>query len=478
MTEGQLRPEIGSSTGKSRWMLLVCLPFLAILLSFMVWVTAVSRSGFWADDFLNVTHFSQSLGDLSDDHINLGKYTINIFWAVGTLAFGAGSVIPFLLLNAFIFASGLVMWLWAGIATRWNSTEAWWIGGLFIATAAWMMTALWSSNITHSCGFLALGLGLLAHERCVRAQTMRNSFCWSLAGGAAWTLAIVSNLLYLGLLIIAAYCTYHQLLKIRRFNVSAAGAGIAIGFWNLLIPVIYFVGVAYPATTSSPVYETNGLQFIHQNLHFYRQSLAPTSVLLAAYVVVVTLGVAGAVLAIRRRDWFPIAVLGAAGATVIPALVQAQQRDVHYVAMPLLLMFSAAAAGVGSALLGQSKQLMRLQAGLVLAGAVMLLLVFQQGADVRNFFTQTPVGGNLAAFRSQVASLTPAGSLICAQLNLNTQQEDLLIAEMSGANGFLIPPISAAQAYLVPSGKACPAPSPAVHITVSLNARGNFVAAG
>jgi hypothetical protein len=479
VTDGSIvMPKVGSSIGKSREILLIALPLLAILLSFMVWVTAVSRSGFWADDFLNVTHFSRSLGDLSDDHINLGKYTINVFWAVGTLAFGAGSAIPFLLLNTFVFATGLVLWLWAGVRTRWGSSEAWWIGGLFISTAAWMPTALWSSNITHSGGFLALGVGLLAHERCMRARTMRDSFRWSLAGGASWTLAIVSNLLYLGLLVIAAYCAYHQILKIRRFRVTTTKAGIAVGFWNLLIPVVYFVGVAYPATTSSPVYATNGLKFLHQNLHFYREGLAPTNTLLAVYIGAVGLGVAGAVLAVRRRDWFPIAVLGAAGATVIPALVQAQQRDVHYVAMPLLLMFSALAAGARPVLLGQSKQLVRLRAALLLAAAVTLLLVFRQGADVRNFFVQSPMGGSLATFRSQVASLTPEGGLICAHLNLNTKQEDLLIAEMSGENGFLIPPISAAQAYLVPTGKTCPAPGPAAHIAISLNARGSFVASG
>jgi hypothetical protein len=471
-------PEVDSSITEAKGILLITLPFLAILLSAIVWVTAISRSGFWADDFLNVTHFARSLGDLSDDHINLGKYTINVFWAVGTAAFGAGSAVPFLMLNTFVFATGLVVWLWAGTKMRWGSPEAWWIGGLFIATAAWMPTALWSSNITHSGGFFALGAGLFAHERCMRARTVRNSVLWSLAGGVAWTLAIVSNLLYLGLLVIAGYCAFHQVQKVRRFGVTKMRASVVVGFWNLLVPVIYFVGIAYPATTSSPVYGTNGLQFLHQNLHFYRESLAPTDTLLVVYIGVVALGIAGSVMAVRRRDWFPMAVLGAACATAIPALVQAQQRDVHYVAMPLLLMFSAVAAGARPLLVGLSKRQVGLRGGLLVAAAVTLLLVFRQGADVRNFFVQSPMGGSLAAFRSQIASLTPEGGTICAQLNLNTQQEDLLIAEMSGENGFLIPPISAAQAYLVPTGKTCPAPGSAAHIIVSLSARGNYVATG
>jgi hypothetical protein len=470
--------DAGSLIRSPRTTLLLALPVLVILLSLMAWLTAVSRSGFWADDFLNVTHFARSLGDLSDDHINLGKYTINIFWAVGTLAFGAGSVIPFLLLNTLVFAIGVVLWLWAGTRTRWGSVEAWWIGGLFIATAAWMPTALWSSNITHSGGFLALGLGLLAHERSMRARTARGSIYWSIAGGAAWTLAIVSNLLYLGLLVIAAYCAFHQVLKIRRFGITTRRAGLAVGSWNLLIPVIFFVGVAYPATTSSPVYGTNGLQFFRQNLHFYRESLAPTTVLVAIYIAVLVLGIAGGVVAVRRRDWFPIGVLGAAGATAMPALIQAQQRDVHYMAMPLLLVFSALVAGARPVLLGQTKQLMRLRGALILAGMAALVLVFRQGADVRSFFEQSPYGHSLAAFRSEIASLTPEGSTICAKLDLDMQHQTFLIAAMSGEDGFLVPPISAAQAYLVSAGQTCPAQGLATHMTVSLNARGDFVAAG
>ena len=42
----------------------------------------MSRSGFWGDDFLFLTHFNRTLGDLSDDHINTGKYAANLFWAL------------------------------------------------------------------------------------------------------------------------------------------------------------------------------------------------------------------------------------------------------------------------------------------------------------------------------------------------------------------------------------------------------------
>jgi hypothetical protein len=458
-------------------MLLLAFPVLVIILSMMVWVTAVSHSGFWADDFFNITHYNRSLGDLSY-HDNQGKYVINVFWALGTLAFGLGSVVPFLLFNTLVFATGVVMWLWIGTRARWGITEAWWIGGLFLATAAWLPTALWSSNIVHSVGFLALGFGLLAHERCLKARTIRESILWSLAGGAAWTLAIVSNLLYLGLLVIAAYCAFHQLLKIRQLGVATIRAGLAVGSWNLLIPAIYFVGIAYPATTASSAYATNGFQFIRQNLHFYRESLAPTGLLAAVYITALVFGIVGSVLSIRRRDWFPLVLLGAAGAVALGALIQSQQREIHYLAMPLLLIFSALAAGAQTMLIGRSKRRLRIRGGLLLAAAVTLFLIFRQGTDVRSYFVQSPFGDSLAAFRSEVASLTPESGIICATLDLDPQQQTLFIAQISGENGFLVPPISATQAYLVPMGGACPASGAPARITVRLNARGDFVAAG
>jgi hypothetical protein len=446
----------------------------------MVWVTALSRSGFWADDFLNVTHFARSFGSLSNDRINDGHYIINAFWSVGTWAFGDGSVIPFLMLNMLVFILGVVIWLQVGTKTRWGTLEAWWIGGLFIATAAWFQTALWSSNITHSGGFLALGAGLLAHERCIRARTLRSSVLWSLASGIAWTLAIVSNIVYIGLLAIACYCAFHQALKLRNWGGSTTRAIAAVGTWNLVIPVIFFATVAYPATTASSAYATNGVRFVHQNLDFYREMLAPTSLLVVMYIAFLLLGLAGGIAAIRRRaDWFPIAVLAAAGATAVPALVQSQQREIHYMAMPLLLIFSAAAAAARPVLLGRSKQLVRLKGVLLLFAAAALLLLFQQGAQIRSYFVQSPYGDayGLTAFRSQVAALTPESGTICANLVLSAQYQALLVAAMSGEDGFLVPPISATQVYLISSGKTCPAPATASHITVSLNARGDFVAA-
>lgn len=465
-------------TERLRWNtktgLILALPCAVILLNVIVWATAVSRSGFWADDFLWVTHFSRSIGDLSSYRFDVGKYVINIFWAIGTEAFGAGSVIPFLVLNSLVFTTGVVLWLWVGTRQNWSSVGAWWVGGLFIASEAWLPTALWSSNITHSGGFLALGLGISAHRRAVRSRTLRDSTCWSVASGAAWTFAIMSNLLYIGLMVIAVYCAWYQIGKLRRLGMASSTAACIVVFWNLLLPVLYFVAVGYPGTTASQPYAVNSLRFVYDNLRFYRLTLAPSDLLTAVYAALLAGAIVGALAAVRRsRDFFPIAVLGAAGATAVPALVQSQQRDIHYMAMPLLLLFSALAAGFYPILVDKSRRWT--DVGLFAAMATLVLL-FMQGAELRSYFVRSPYGSSLMTFRSEVASLTPEGGRVCVKMNLAPSQQTLLIAEMSGENGFLVPPIGAAQAYLVPRAELCPAAGPVTNVTVSLNARGDFVA--
>ncbi len=469
-----MRGEGQRSARDPRVALLVALPVAVLSLSVMVWITAVSRSGFWADDFLNVTQYARTLGDLSNDHVNTGKYIANVFWAIGTTAFGSGSVVPFLLLNTLVFAAGVAIWLRVGSRTAWGSVEAWWIGALFLATAAWYPTALWSSNIVHSAGFLALGLALLAHERCMRADSVHACAWWSVATGAAWTLGVISDLLYVGLLVIACYCAWHQISRLRQLGVTPAKAVAGVGFWSLVLPLVYFFAVAYPATKSNAAYSTTGVRFIHADLRYYRSLLAPTAALTVAYFALLIGAFVGGVLAARRRaDYLPLALLGASGATALPALVQSQQRDIHYVAMPLLLAFSAAVAALRPALRDRS---LPIRSGVFAVAVVMLALIFRQGADIRAYFASTPYGSILNTFRSQVAQLTPPATIVCAQLNLDASHQALLEAEMSGANGFIVPPINAARAVFVSGAQRCPIGPLVTPITVGLNPQGDFVA--
>src|ERR1700747_1108597 len=105
-------------TGRPRAVLVALLPVLILCVSALLAIVAISRSGFWADDFLNLTHFDRSLGQLSNDHINTGKYIINLFWGLGTEAFGTGSVVPFLLANCLVLPLGGLPLVAPGVPAR------------------------------------------------------------------------------------------------------------------------------------------------------------------------------------------------------------------------------------------------------------------------------------------------------------------------------------------------------------------------
>jgi hypothetical protein len=449
-------------------------PTIAIGLSAIAWVTSLSRSSFWADDFLNVTHFFHTFGSLSDDQTNKGKYVINLFWAIGTYAFGQGSDVPFLLLNSMILLAGLTLYLRAREGSGWTATSAWWVAGVWAASATWTPIALWSSNVTHSCGFLSLGLGLWAHGRCMRATEPRSALAWALASGAAWTLAVISDLIYLGLLALAAHCVHQQVLKAKALGVSWRRALAGLTAWSLGLPLVYFAAVAYPATTNNQVYGANGLSYIHANLRYYRAVLAPGAVLAVVYAAIILLALWSAISGLRRRQWLPAALVIAAAGTAFPALIQAQQRGVQYLAMSLLLTLTAAVMPI-ERLLRSGRLANQARTATFAVGAVILALIFDQGADLRNYFEATPMGSSLASFRSSVATLARGNGQLCVTMDLNPEQQLLFNAAMEGASGFSIPPIDAPITYLLPTGGACPSPA-ATHVLVSLNIRGEYLA--
>jgi hypothetical protein len=447
-----------------------------VLVASVVWaVLAITRSGFWADDFLNLTSFNHSLGNLSDDHINTGKYVINAFWALGTTLFGQGSVVPYLLLNAAVLAAGVVLWLWSGIGSRWSRVQAVWIAGLFAAGGTWWASALWSSNITHTAALLWLGAGSLCAERAVRASSLRQATAWTLCAGAAWTLTVASNLAYVGVLVLATWLLVGQLATVRRHGGAVARCA-ALAAWSLAVPLAYFVLIAYPATTSSSAYSQHGLSFISSNFAFYRRAYAPHLALSLLYLGLIALCLAGAWRGARHRRWFPLVALLSAVAMLVPALVQGQQREVNYVAVSVLVLVSGAVAGLRE--LAGAVPLRRRRFAIpaaCAAGALALVLLIDGSASQRSYFLHTPYGRSLAAFRAGAAHLVPSGAALCSELDLDEPTLERFVAELSGPRGFQVPPVRARSVAFVSRGEPCPAADSSA-IAVRQNPGGSFTA--
>jgi hypothetical protein len=197
-------------------------------------------------------------------------------------------------------------------------------------------------------------------------------------------------------------------------------------------------------------------------------------------IALTALTTAGAFL---RRDYFPIASCVAAVVIAGVVLTQSHQRSPHYMVMPLLLLVSACAAGgVTCFRTFRSPKRRQLFLGSIVAVSVVSLVVlFDQGTDLRAYFTASPYGSQLASFRNEVSSLVPPGSQLCAVLDLPPSDATAFKVETSGPNGFvnhnafLIAPIYASGVALATVPSQCPVSATAV-VDVRLNSAGQLQA--
>jgi len=454
----------------------IALPSMVLLLSFLDFLGGLLRSGFWADDFLSLTFYSSS-SNFFNLSVDLGKFATNVFWKFGTMAFGSGSAVPYLLLNTAIFVSGLAMWIFACRGKYWPGSIGWWIAGMLMANAAWLPITMWSSNVTHSAAFFSLGVAMLCHERVINAEDYRHAILWSLTGAIAWTAVIASDSLYLGVVILGAYCALVQCHFLQRWKKSR-WLSFSIFGWNILPPVLYFVLVGYPQQVKSAAYSGGGLRFLSVNFQYYHLQLSPSVWTNAIYLFIAAVTCCGAMGALYRRDYFPAACVVAAAVMIGIILTQSNQRDVHYTVMAFMLILSACASGWTTCF--RTYEWTRRNASLfcraaLSTGILALGVLFHSGINLRSYFSASPYGGELSIFREGVSTLVPRGAQLCAILNLSQSNVQLFDAEISGTRGFSVAPISASSTYLVANRSQCPLTATST-VGVQISPAGNFQA--
>jgi hypothetical protein len=455
-------------------LVLIAFPVYVLVAYFLVWCVGLGKAGFWADDFTNMHLYSHSLGDLTNYDGNTGKYTINLFWGLMTTAFGSGSVVPYLVVDSLTLFAGLFLWFRWGVGRHWSATTAWWIAALTVGCGSLLEDALWSSNIVHSFGFLALGLGVTAHERCMRATTRRDAYIWSVGTGLCWTAAVMSNLIYLGLIVLGAYCAWLQLAKLRTLGVDVRRALSVLAGFAIVLPVVFVAAIAYPGTKTHGGYTNTGFGFIRDDLHYYREEFAPAGWLEGTYIGLATLELIGGLEALRRKDLFPLALLATGVAIAIPALMQSSQLYVHYMGMPLLMFFSG--LGVLFERVRRSRPSWIVTGVLLAAAAFFLAIVFGQSDQFRYYFSTTPYGSTLRDFRNEVAAVEQPGAPLCLRLKMPSADQTLLEVEMGGTNGFAAEPIASGATYFLGSKQPCPVTGTVSHIAVTMAANGDWVA--
>jgi hypothetical protein len=476
--EGTATPKyLGAPGERKRWdaksLLLIAFPVYVIVVYSLVWLVAVGKSGFWADDFINMQLYHHSLGDLFNYHGNTGKYTINLYWGLMTTAFGSGSDVPYLVVNSLCLIVGVGLWVRWGVDRHWRRGTAYWILALFLASGAWLEAALWASNIVHTFGYLALGLAMTAHERCMRATTRNEAYGWSVATGLCFTAAVMSNLIYLGLIVLGAYCAWLQLAKMRDLGIDVRrGLAVAAGF-AVVLPAIFVAFVAYPGTKTHQGYTNTGFQYIRDDLHYYREQFAPAGWLEGTYIGLAIVAFAGALEALRRKDLFPLALLVTGIGVAIPVLMQSTQLYVHYMCMPLLMLFSALGVFYDRLDMGRTPLLAR---GALLAAAIFFLaVVFGQAGNFRYYFSTTPYGSGLKTFRTEVGALEKPNTPLCLTLDMSPANRTLLQQETDSLAGFAAQPINSTATYFLNPHEKCPASYGNVtHVRVTMGPDGNW----
>lgn len=429
---------------------------VAVVLHVLALIPAILEAQFFADDFTNLTRYYRTVGDLSDAGLNAGKYTINFYWAAGTVLFGQANPLPFVVFNTLCVLIGAWLWVRYAVDEHRSATFRPWVIACFVATTSAWPIMLWPSNSVHAIIFPILAGIAWAKHRASKASSARELLGLGVFCGALILVAVVSNPLYLGL---ASLVAWNTVIFAARSRVIGCSQRVVLltGVASVVLSVGYALVVAVPQTRSASAYSNTGLGFVRSSVRFYWDNATRSST--ARYFVVATVVAAVALSAealVRRRDGFSAACTVAAGAISWLLLLQGTQRAVHYLAVPLLLLMTAVGYGFSTA--GGGSRLGAPIVGVVglLLATIGLVTLTTGSSSLRQYFITTPYGSELAAVRTDLSRLVGPGAVLCAEVRTSSVDNASFIAGLAGPAGFQVPPVSAVSTQFVDNLTACP----------------------
>jgi hypothetical protein len=408
-------------------------------IGFLVWVGSIQKADFWADDFSHLNNFNKNLGAITSSD---GKLVINVYWFFGSYAFGSSSAVPYLLMNMAFFITSIFILHKIARSRGWGRHYIFYVCAMLFSTGSIYAFLLWSSNVVHLASLLGLCIALLIQEKARIEKSIPVTLLFGFLLGLVWTFATLSNPLYIGFLILAAYFVYEQLNNHK--NYSSTFFKLKLILLNLSLPVLAFVFISYPRVTKQEAYDVSGLKFISSNFDYYFMGAFETPKLILL-VVIGTLALLILMINNLRNLEFASAVfLLTASSIVFPILIQGQQRGIHYFSIPIIL-FLASIFSIKPDL----KQLFRKNTLFFfsrLGVATLIVLVAVMGSWARSWYLTSPFGEPLTQIRQSIASSTIPGQSICLELEMPSQDQNFFLAAMGGTSGFLVHPINASNA--------------------------------
>jgi hypothetical protein len=427
----------------------------------LVWLTGLTKNYFFADDFGFLRYYWHNPRLGSGTAINLGRFTVNIMFSLGSTLFSTGSVVPYSIISGILLISGLWMISRYSFPLR-PQTWSFQIFTISLVYGGSISLLLWPSGVTHTGAIFFSGLGFYFLAKINNEVSIKSALIYLNCSGVCWLFVIVSNPLYVGILFIAVYGLIAKL-DLVKAKLNAFQFVLALST-NLVLPFVYFYFIARPATTRTTPYSQIGIKFISQNFFFYEQNLfwSKTSQFTYALILIVALGMAFRNFKFNK---LPLFLCGSSLSTLFIILIQGQQREVFYTVLPSALLLISLAISLQS-----TSQKFKFGITSFLAFATLVSLL--AGTRQNSYFSTEPWGYKLKPFITQLEqSDVHGGDLNFCILGSKADFSDFY-AGFSGGSAFQIPPFNA-QSVHITSG-VCPVSAASTNITVIRTPSGFF----
>jgi len=441
-----------------------------ILISFFA---AYLRTGFYADDFMQMGTFYHNAIPYGHTSITLGRYWANVFWGISTTAFGTTSDAPYLIFSTLIFFAGLYF-IYLSIKPILELQYYLWALVILFASGCTLPLMLWASNNVHSMAILTISVGIFGFSKQFLYQRGVEIFSkYSIIESLTYSLMLFANPLYSPFLLIGIISCF---LKLRQIRVKKRNFVSRIWMtyfllMQIILPFTVLLTISIPQTLKNSAYKQSRLVYIWKNIQFYSDQIAPRHIVMFIYALIFFLGVLAFITAIVKRHWMAMLFFYLGFSILIPILMQQNQHFLNYLVMPIftivigiLLEFS---------FLRSSRESILNNYFTSISFIFVFIILFAGSTSVREWYIDYNAGYAIYKLRIEMSSLVPPNSNLCLEENLSTAQKSWLEGGLDYQWGLLHSPVNASSVVFASRSGCKPASGTSI-IEVVSDTRGGF----
>ncbi len=407
------------------------------------YTTAFLKTGFWADDFMQLGTFYHTFGSFSDTSVTLGRFWANIYWGFATTAFGSVSDSPYIILSTSIFLLSLYFW----VKTFWillTPTLTSWILVFLFASATPFQLMLWSSNSVHTIALLIISIGFFAISKQLSDSSPYNPISrLSILESVTYISFLFANPLYCSYLVIgfvSAVCKIRNLQNCKNMPYKVLYQ-LYFAILQIILPMLILFIFSIPETLKNSAYQHSSLKYIGKNVTFYKSQLAGTNLQQAIYLGFFLIAALCAMRSLVSRNWLSFAAFFFSFSTLAIVLCQENQHVLNYLVAPLLGILTGFVIELSSFFSLASSYLSQVIATLV--SIILFLGVFSGSYSIRQWWIDYNPGHDVLNVRNQIHKLVPSGARICIEENLSFEKKNWFEGGLDGSWGLLHAPVNA-----------------------------------